>query len=153
MDWSLKTLKKFHSGMNSEIKKFVSSFRVARFATSDQNAQPHVIPICFEIGNDLNIYSAIDSKPKSGDFNTLKRVKNIRKNPKVSVLFDEYTEDWEQLAYVLIRGEARVETGGIEREYGEDLLRDKYRQYGDYLMPGCPVIVISPKNIYSWGNI
>ena len=138
--------------MNSEIRKFVSRFRVARFATSDQNAQPHVIPICFEIGNDL-IYSAIDGKPKSGGFNTLKRVKNIRKNPKVSVLFDEYTENWEQLAYVLIRGEARVETDGIEREYGEDLLRDKYRQYGDYLMSGCPVIVISPKNIYSWGNI
>ena len=138
--------------MDSEIRKFVSRFRVARFATSDQNAQPHVIPICFEIGNDL-IYSAIDGKPKSGDFNTLKRVKNIRKNPKVSVLFDEYTENWEQLAYVLIRGEARVETDGSEREYGEGLLRDKYRQYGNYLMPGCPVIVISPKNIYSWGNI
>ena len=139
--------------MDSEIRKFVSRFRVARFATSDQNAQPHVIPICFEIGNDLNIYSAIDGKPKSGGFNTLKRVKNIRKNPKVSVLFDKYTENWEKLAYVLIRGEARVETDGIEREYGEGLLRDKYRQYGDYLMPGCPVIVISPKNIYSWGNI
>ena len=108
--------------MDSEIRKFVSRVRVARFATSDQNAQPHVIPICFEIGNDLNIYSAIDGKPKSGDFNTLKRVKNIRKNPKVSVLFDEYTENWEQLAYVLIRGEARVETDGIEREYGLSLI-------------------------------
>ena len=83
----------------------------------------------------------------------MKRVKNIRKNSKVSIVFDEYTEDWKGLAYVLIRGEAHLKTDGDEREYGEKILRDKYQQYRDYLMPGCPVIVIKPKNISSWGNI
>ena len=139
--------------MDSEIKFFVSSFRVARLATSDQNAQPHVIPICFEIGNDSSIYSAIDEKPKSSDFSTLKRVRNIISNPRVSVLFDKYSENWKKLAYVLIQGEAQLRTEGIEREYGEKILREKYGQYGDYLTPGCPVIVIYPQNTFSWGNI
>ena len=139
--------------MHSDVIKFISGFRVARFATSDEESQPHIVPICFAIGSDSSIYSAIDGKPKSADFSTLKRVKNIKKNPKVSILFDEYTENWNELAYVLIRGEARLKTEGDEREYGEKILRDKYQQYGDYLMPGCPVIVIKPKNISSWGNI
>ena len=139
--------------MDRNIKLFVSSFRVARLATSDQNTQPHVIPICFEIGNDSTIYSAIDEKPKCGDFNALKRIRNIRDNPRVSVLFDKYTENWEKLAYVLIRGEAQLKTEGVEREYGEKILREKYRQYRNYLTPGCPVIVIYPQNTFSWGNI
>jgi hypothetical protein len=39
--------------------------------------------------------SAIDAKPKrSGE---LARVRNIRENPKVSVVIDQYEEEWSRL--------------------------------------------------------
>ena len=37
----------------------------------------------------------------------LKRIRNIRENAKVSVVIDRYDEDWSELRYVIIQGEAR----------------------------------------------
>jgi hypothetical protein len=68
-------------------------------------------------------------------------------------VIDHYEEDWSQLAYVLIRGFARV----VEdpEEYLEAIrhLRDKYLQYrGMSLTPERnPIVKIEPVSAHAWG--
>jgi len=50
---------------------------------------------------------AIDEKPKTVSSTGLKRLKNIHANPRVSLVIDDYSDDWTQLGYVLIRREGR----------------------------------------------
>ena len=77
---------------------------VARLATSD-GAQPHIVPVVFcEFGGAL--YIPIDGKRKSG--RPLKRVANIERNPAVSLLIDEYREDWSRLRWLRVDGSAEV---------------------------------------------
>lgn len=97
------------------------------------------------------MYTAIDLKPKRVDGRELKRVRNILENPKVAVVIDDYSENWNELAYVLIRGTAEIIEDGEERASAEALLREKYEQYAEMLEPGCAVICISPEHVVSWG--
>ena len=132
-------------------KTFIASQRVARMATVDKLGKPLVLPICY-IYKDENLYTPIDKKPKRVSGKELKRVKNITENPNVSVVTDEYNEDWSKLRYVIIHGRAELIEGGDE--YGESLmlLCHKYPQYEEMGLSrlGLPVIKIVPERIVSW---
>ena len=139
--------------LNADILEFIESFEVARLATVDVENRPNVVPICFVCGEKGVIYSAIDSKPKKVTDRDLKRVTNISANPSVSVVFDKYSEDWDQLGYVVVHGLAQLLLSGDERQYAEDLLRAKYPQYEKYLKKGAPIIRVMANRHVSWGNI
>ena len=136
---------------NSELE-FVTDHRVARLATADADGMPHVVPVCYAT-NERRIYTAIDSKPKRFTGKHLKRVRNVISNPYVSLVIDDYCEDWSKLKYVLIKGSAEFLEAGSERSTAETLLRKKYHQYGDYLDPGSPIISITPTKIISWNGM
>ena len=57
-------------------------------------------------------------------------LRNIEANPRVSLVIDDYSEDWTRLGYVLVRGRAEaIEPGGryaSEHARAVDLLRGKY---------------------------
>ena len=76
-----------------------------------------------------SIAIAIDEKPK-GDPRALRRVRNILERPEVALVVDEYREDWDELAWVLVRGSASLIEPG-EPGHAEALaaLRLKYPQY------------------------
>jgi len=59
----------------------------------------------------------------------LKRIRNLRENPRVSIVIDEYEEDWTKLRYVIIQGCAELLTDGPQFSHGVDLLAAKYAQY------------------------
>ena len=139
--------------MRSDLREFVVGQRIARMASVDTNGRPHIVPICFVLDGTSAIYSAIDLKPKSVDTENLRRVRNISNNPSVSILLDRYTEDWAQLAFVVLHGAAKVLTQGVERNRAENLLRKKYSQYEEFLQPGAPMIKINVGRITSWGNL
>ena len=139
--------------MRSDLMEFVIGQRVARMASVDTNGRPHVVPICFVLDGASVIYSAIDLKPKSVETKNLRRVRNIANNPSVSILLDRYTEDWAQLAFVILHGAAKVLAQGAERNRAEDLLRKKYSQYEKLLQPGAPMIKINVGRVTSWGNL
>ncbi|MEZ4569634.1 MAG: pyridoxamine 5'-phosphate oxidase family protein [Thermomicrobiales bacterium] len=80
---------------------FVREARVARLATANAGAEPHVIP-CVYVLHDGAIYSVIDEKPKSG--RRLLRLRNIDATGRAALVVDHYDDDWTQLAFVLIRG-------------------------------------------------
>jgi len=75
--------------------------RVARLATLDETGYPHLVPVCYATDGRA-YYSALDAKPKRVAPERLRRVRNIRANPRVALLFDYYAEDWRQLRYVMV---------------------------------------------------
>ena len=137
--------------LESQVEAFLASHRVGHLATSDSRGEPHVIPVCYayEAGA---IYSALDLKPKRVRSRELKRVRNIRSNPRVALIVDDYSEDWDALAYVLVQGQAVVLESGAERQRAEALLREKYNQYEELLEPGCPALKITPERVVTWGR-
>lgn len=139
--------------IDANVLEFMKSFKVARMATVDAENRPNVVPICFVCEEKGVIYSAIDSKPKKVTDRNLKRVNNISINPSVSVVFDKYSEDWDQLGYVVVHGLAQLLLSGDERQYAENLLRAKYSQYETYLIKGAPIIRVIANRHVSWGNI
>ena len=134
------------------VKAFITSHRVARLATADGDGAPHAIPICYAFDGET-LYSALDLKPKQVGGRRLKRVRNILANPKVALIIDDYSEDWDTLAYVLIQGTATLLDDGDEQSKAESLLREKYPQYERLLETGCTVLKITPEKVVSWGRV
>jgi PPOX class probable F420-dependent enzyme len=134
-------------------RKFIHSHRVARLATVDAAGQPAVVPICY-VFDSGRFYSAIDEKPKTVSWGRLKRLRNIEANPSVSLVIDDYSEDWTQLGYVLVRGLAEaIEPGGryaSEHARAVDLLRGKYPQYRTMAIDRRLIIRIEVTRIKHW---
>ena len=131
---------------------FVAARRVGRLATSDATGRPHVVPVCYAFDG-RRVYTAVDRKPKRRAARGLKRVLNVLANPDVALVVDDYSEDWSELAYVLVHGSAELLEDGEERAAAEKLLRDKYPQYRELLDPGCAVIAITPTKTVAWGRV
>jgi PPOX class probable F420-dependent enzyme len=129
--------------------KFISEQRVARLATVDAGGQPSVIPIVYAFDG-VSLFTPLDAKPKRVAAARLKRVCNINTNPSVAIIIDSYSEDWRRLAWVHIRGVARIITDGDEYAAGITLLGAKYPQYEHMPLAGRPLILIEPTSIRSW---
>jgi PPOX class probable F420-dependent enzyme len=133
-------------------REFIRNHRVARFATADAAGQPVVVPICYAIDGDF-IYSPVDEKPKRVAPAELKRVRNIRANPKVSLVIDDYSEDWSKLEYVIIAGRAETISpakGADEHARAVSLLREKYEQYRSMAIDERLIIKIAIERVRRW---
>jgi len=106
--------------------EFLEVARVGRLATVDGSGRPLVVPVCYALDGG-RIYSAVDAKPKRT--RELRRLRNIAENPLVSLVVDEYDEDWTRLRYVIVEGHADVLTEGDEFSRAVDRLVAKYPQY------------------------
>jgi len=131
-------------------RAFLHQARVGHLATVSTEGAPHVVPVCF-IFDGTCVYSAIDAKPKRVATSQLRRLRNIRANPRATFLVDRYDEDWRRLRYVLVFGRAEILDTGVDRQRALALLREKYPQYRT--MPGFgqgPVIRVIPERVRSW---
>ena len=122
--------------------------RVAHLATADQRGIPHLVPITFALDGD-EIVTAIDAKPKRRAGGPLRRLENIRANPAVSVLVDEYDEDWNRLWWARADGEASIVADGPRFDRALEVLRARYPQYGTTPLAG-PVILIRVARWSGW---
>lgn len=127
--------------------------RVARLATLDEQGYPHLVPVCYATDGRA-YYSALDAKPKRVPPERLRRVRNIRANPRVALLFDHYEEDWRRLRYVMVQGRAELLAGGPEHEAARGLLLAKYPQYHTTtpLAAEAVVIKITPERVVEWSG-
>jgi PPOX class probable F420-dependent enzyme len=119
---------------------------VAVLATAGTDAVPHLVPVVFAVQGDI-IYTAVDAKRKST--RRLRRLANIEANPRVSLLVDHYSEDWDQLWWVRADGSAAVHHDGEQMAIGYGLLRAKYVQYQRTALDG-PVVAITVSHWSSW---
>lgn len=101
--------------------------RVARLATVDADARPHLVPIVFVLALDT-VYSVVDNKPKRTT--ELRRLRNVQANPAASILVDHYDDiDWGALWWVRADGGARVlEPMEQEARTAIALLAERYPQ-------------------------
>ncbi len=140
LDWSL------------NIQTFVQTHRVARLATVDATGRPLALPICYVLDGET-LYSPTDAKPKRVPVQRLKRLQNIRENPHVALVIDDYSEDWTQLSYVLLHGMAEILGEGPEFEWAIAALRAKYPQYRDMSIQDNPMIAVHLTRVISWGAV
>jgi PPOX class probable F420-dependent enzyme len=123
--------------------------RVGRLATASGDGRPLVIPVCY-VFDGTHLYSAVDAKPKRT--RDLRRLRNIAENPRVSLVVDEYDEEWTRLRYVIVEGRADVLTDGGEFARAIDLLVAKYPQYRTLGLPrdAGTLIRITPDRFLPW---
>jgi len=105
-----------------------------------------VVPFTFAVDGDV-VYTAVDAKPKSTT--NLKRLSNIRDNPRVAVLADHYEDDWSTLWWVRADGTATVVSDAEAMERPVRMLAERYPQYAAS-PPGGPVIVIRVHRWTGW---
>ena len=131
-----------------EARTRLAAARVARLATVGGDGQPHLVPVTFAVDGDL-IYSAVDHKPKKSA--SLRRLRNIRENPRVALLADHYDEDWDLLWWVRIDGWASVVDDELALQDPLDVLAERYEQYRE-IRPAGPVIVIQVDRWKAWSS-
>ena len=133
-------------------RRFVTHHRIARLATADVHAIPHVVPICFALAQET-LYFSIDQKPKRGPVTALKRLRNIAANPAVAIIIDHYEDDWARLGWVLLQGSAETLEGGPEHREAQVLLRGRYPQLNVMQIEHLPVIAVRIEHTTSWGDL
>lgn len=130
-----------------EARARFAAARVLRLATADRDGMPHLVPCTFVLDQAGQIVIGIDSKPKTTV--NLRRLRNISQNPRVSLLADEYDEDWAQLWWARADGTAVIEHDGAEHEAHWRELRSKYPQYDGRVLGG-PVIAVTADRWSGW---
>ena len=126
----------------AEARQRFAAGRVARLATVDSAFRPHLVPVVFACRGDRIVF-AVDHKPKSTP--KLRRLANIQANPQVSLLADEYSDDWSQLWWARADGEATIHESAADLT---DWLVEKYPQY-QQTRPAGPVVEI---NVTQWAG-
>ena len=129
-----------------ELRARLAAAPVARLATIDPDGRPNVVPFCFALAGDT-LYTTVDAKPKRTA--RLRRLANLERDPRATVLVDHYEHDWERLWWVRIRGTGAVVTDPDERRRALAALRAKYPQYGA-TDPGEIVIAIHAGDWAGW---
>lgn len=130
--------------------------RRAVLATRKPDGAPRLVPITFAFDGDTGLlYFALDEKPKSvADPRDLARVRDIAANPQVSVLVDRWSEDWSELAWLRLDGEATLlepADHAEEHAWALALLRRRYPQYGKQALEQRPTVRVEVQRTASWG--
>lgn len=130
-----------------EARRRFAAARVARLATVRADGAPHIVPIVFALDGDT-VYSAVDAKPKRTT--RLRRLDNVRAQPRVTLLADHYEDDWTALWWVRADGRGRViEPGAPVAERAVALLCARYEQYVT-MAPSGPVLTVEVERWTGW---
>ena len=127
--------------------QLLNELRVGRLATVSADGRPHLVPVCYALDGGA-VVIAVDEKPKRST--DLVRVRNIQRDPRVTLLFDRYDDDWTRLAWVRVDGLARALQHGAEQPAALMALRERYPQYRSMGLEERPLIVIAPEQIHGW---
>jgi PPOX class probable F420-dependent enzyme len=128
------------------MRRLVGEARVARLATLDPDGRANQVPFTFVLAGDT-VYSGVDRKPKTSS--RLRRLANVERDPRVTVLVDHYEDDWSRIWWVRLRGRGRVLEEGPDRERAIRLLAEKYQQYRAAPPPG-PVLAVDVEEWRGW---
>ena len=136
--------------LNQKTITLIKGTKVARLATLDQKSNPYVVPVVF-VFYENSFFIPLDEKTKTVNPRKLKRVKNIEKNPNVTLLIDRYQNDWKKLFFLMIHGKATLidEKNSKLRDKIHKLLISKYPQYKKIGI-GNSCIRIKPQRMIHW---
>jgi PPOX class probable F420-dependent enzyme len=121
---------------------FVRWARVARLATVAPDGAPHVVPVCPVLDGDEVVFLLMPGSAK---------LRNVRSEPRVALVVDDYREDWDANAGLVIRGTARF-LEGEAWERARELLNAKFTQYPTMLpIEGDAIVAVAISHVASWG--
>jgi len=106
--------------LTDAVKQYIAAAPVCRIATVRENGEPHVIPVCPVFDGDRTLYVDLGERSVSA--------LAVQHDPRVTVLIDEYHDDWSELRKVLLRCEARRVTGA-DQDAAWAMIREKFPQY------------------------
>ena len=108
----------------AKIRALLATARRGVMTTLEPDGSPHSVPVVFAVIGDT-IVSPIDHKPKTGA--VLRRVKNLARDDRITLLVDDYDEDWTRLAWLMVRGTAIVDEGASDEIMR--VVNSRYPQY------------------------
>jgi PPOX class probable F420-dependent enzyme len=135
-----------------EVRGFLEAHRVGHLATAGADGAPHVVPVCYAL-DDGALYVVADEKPKRGPARALKRLENLRENPRAALVVDDWDEDWRRLAWVLVRGPVRFVEDAASHAVALRLLRERYPQYATMALDDPsrhPIVALAPARVRVW---
>lgn len=123
--------------------ELLARWPVARLATLAGDGRARLVPIVFAQSGSA-LWSPIDGKPKGEG--ELERVRNLRRDPRATLLIDHYDADWRRLFWLRLDARARVravpEDSASPERRGVAALLDKYPQYrATPLFRGVPTLL------------
>ena len=130
--------------LTAKEKEFVQYQRVARVTTIGSDGLPHTVPVC-PLFDKNKIYLGTERNAK--------KVRNISANHNMAVVFDEYSEDWNNIRGIVFQGEARVVGSKEFREFRKKIYA-KYSQYEANAPLGdrdSVIVEVTPARKFSWG--
>lgn len=135
-------------------RAFLERARAATLATIGPDGLPRLVPICFVVADDDTILTPIDEKPKRDpDPYATARVRDIAARPEVALLVDRWSEDWNRLAWLRLRGRAALLRPGDDgHAEAVAALRAKYEQYAGHRLEARPMIRITIDSARGWGE-
>jgi PPOX class probable F420-dependent enzyme len=139
-------------GWNSEARRFLEAHRVGHLATAGADGAPHVIPVCYA-ADEQAVYFVADEKRKRRPARQLRRLRNLRENPRAALVVDDYDDDWTRLAYLLVRGPTAFVHESATHAAALRLLRVRYPQYSAMALDDPernPVVRIEPARVVLW---
>jgi PPOX class probable F420-dependent enzyme len=137
---------------SEEARRFLDAHRVGHLATAGADGAPHVVPVCYALDEGA-LYFVADEKPKRRPARELARLRNLRENPRAAVVVDDWDEDWTRLAFVLVRGPARILEAAGPHAAALALLRTRYPQYAAMALDDParnPIVRIEPARVVVW---
>jgi PPOX class probable F420-dependent enzyme len=120
-------------------------------ATVRPDGTPHLVPVVHHLAADDRgdlVAFAVDAKPKRTT--ALQRLTNIRAEPRICLLADRYSADWDQLWWVRADAVAEIVDAG-QPAAAEALARlaGKYVQYRG-APPAGPVVLATVRRWTGW---
>ena len=136
---------------------FLAAARTATLATTAPDGSPRLVPVCFVVRDGTDLYVPLDEKPKrTDDPRDLARVRDILERPAVALLVHHWSENWSELGWLRIRGDASLfEPADDPSEHVAVVaeLRAKYPQYASHRLEERPLIRIRTTGASSWGSL
>ena len=146
------------ANLTDDQRALLERSRRAVLGTISPSGRPRLVPVAFavvETAPELIVYSALDEKPKTvSDPRQLARVRDIKARPRVSLLVDEWDEDWTHLRWLRLDGSASIvessaATSG-EHAAAVAALRKRYPQYAAHNLEDRPVVRIRVERVTGW---
>lgn len=120
--------------------EFLRTHVLCRLATASSDLQPHVTPVIYVMDGE-EVVVVIDYGER--------KLKNLRENPKVSVLVDEFRPN----KGLMVQGECEILERGREYLRLQQLLYGKFEYYrkSPWKEGESPILKIRARTCASWG--
>jgi PPOX class probable F420-dependent enzyme len=126
-------------GLKPKELSFLKAHEVCRLATASKDARPHVVPVIYTVDGDDVIIAV--------DYGT-KKLKNLRENPKVALVVDDYRPN----RGLMVEGDCEVLERGKEYLRLLQVLFDRFVYYrrNPWGEGESPILKIRPTKVVMW---